>query len=90
MTQSTVTKLLGASIPSDVRVICTTLRDHGFQSWVVGGRVRDCLMLEHSGEELRAPRRLKMIKELGEMVDGDRVSLSRELREPASLALKLH
>lgn len=36
------------------------------------------------------PRRLKMIKELGEMVDGDRVSLSRELREPASLVLKLH
>ncbi len=27
-------------------------------------------------------RRLKMIKELSEMVDGDRVSLSRELREP--------
>ncbi|HEY8940169.1 MAG TPA: hypothetical protein VIM59_08270 [Cellvibrio sp.] len=36
------------------------------------------------------PRRLKMIKELSEMVDGDRVGLSRELREPASAALKLH
>ncbi|PUA29834.1 MAG: hypothetical protein B0W54_04570 [Cellvibrio sp. 79] len=36
------------------------------------------------------PRRLKMIKELSEMVDGDRVSLSRELREPTSAALKLH
>lgn len=36
------------------------------------------------------PRRLKMIKELSEMVDGDRVSLSRELQTPASAALKLH
>lgn len=36
------------------------------------------------------PRRLKMIKELSEMVDGDRVGLSRELREPASTALRLH
>lgn len=30
------------------------------------------------------PRRLKMIKELSEMVDGARVSLSRELCDPAS------
>lgn len=29
------------------------------------------------------PRRLKMIKELGEIVDGGRVSLSKELRDPA-------
>ncbi len=36
------------------------------------------------------PRRLKMIKELSEMVDGDRVSLSRELQSPTSAALKLH
>lgn len=30
------------------------------------------------------PRRLKMIKELSEMVDGDRVGLSRDLREVSS------
>lgn len=30
------------------------------------------------------PRRLKMIKELSEMVDGARTSLSRELRDPAT------
>lgn len=29
------------------------------------------------------PRRIQMIKELSEMVDGDRVGLSRDLREPA-------
>lgn len=29
------------------------------------------------------PRRLQMIKELSEMVDGERVGLSRDLREPA-------
>ena len=32
---------------------------------------------------LQDPRRLKMIKELGEMIDGDRVSLSRNLHEAA-------
>lgn len=32
------------------------------------------------------PRRLKMIKELSEMVDGDRVGLSRDLREVSSAA----
>lgn len=32
------------------------------------------------------PRRLKMIKELSEMVDGDRVGLSRDLREVTSAA----
>lgn len=32
------------------------------------------------------PRRLKMIKELSEMVDGNRVSLSRELGEPKAIA----
>src|SRR5690606_4134095 len=32
------------------------------------------------------PRRLKMIKEISEIVDGDRVSLSQELREPAPRA----
>lgn len=32
------------------------------------------------------PRRLKMIKELSEMVDGSRVNLSRELCDPASSA----
>lgn len=36
------------------------------------------------------PRRLKMIKELSEMVDGDRVGLSRELREPSPTPLRLH
>lgn len=35
------------------------------------------------------PRRMKMIKELSEMVDGGRASLSRELREPAPAALSL-
>lgn len=33
------------------------------------------------------PRRLKMIKELSEMVDGARMSLSRELRDPAAMAM---
>jgi hypothetical protein len=33
------------------------------------------------------PRRLKMIKELSEMVDGSRVSLSRELRDPTTSAV---
>lgn len=33
------------------------------------------------------PRRLKMIKELSEMVDGGRVGLSRDLREPSSVAM---
>ena len=33
------------------------------------------------------PRRLKMIKEISEIVDGDRASLSRELREPGALAI---
>lgn len=32
------------------------------------------------------PRRIKMIKELSEMVDGDRVGLSRDLREVSSAA----
>jgi hypothetical protein len=32
------------------------------------------------------PRRIKMIKELSEMVDGDRVGLSRDLREATSAA----
>lgn len=32
------------------------------------------------------PRRLKMIKELSEMVDGDRVGLSRDLRQVTSVA----
>ena len=36
------------------------------------------------------PRRLKMIKELSEMVEGDRVELSRDLRNPSSPQLKLH
>lgn len=31
------------------------------------------------------PRRLKMIKELSEMIDGDRVGLSRDLREVSSV-----
>ncbi|HTF98758.1 MAG TPA: hypothetical protein VL995_21640 [Cellvibrio sp.] len=35
-------------------------------------------------------RRLKMIKELSEMVDGDRVDLSRDLRNPSPTPLKLH
>jgi hypothetical protein len=30
------------------------------------------------------PRRIQMIKELSEMVDGDRIGLSRNLRESAS------
>lgn len=33
------------------------------------------------------PRRLKMIKELSEMVDGGRVGLSRDLREPSTVAM---
>ncbi|OZY85034.1 hypothetical protein CBP51_17960 [Cellvibrio mixtus] len=33
------------------------------------------------------PRRLKMIKELSEMVDGARVGLSRELRDPTAAAM---
>jgi hypothetical protein len=35
------------------------------------------------------PRRMKMIKELSELVDGGRASLSRELREAAPAALSL-
>ncbi|MEN0037499.1 MAG: hypothetical protein AAGC78_10535 [Cellvibrio sp.] len=35
------------------------------------------------------PRRLKMIKELSEMVDGGRVGLSRDLREPSSAAMSM-
>lgn len=35
------------------------------------------------------PRRLKMIKELSEMVDGGRVGLSRDLREPSSAAMSV-
>lgn len=35
------------------------------------------------------PRRLKMIKELGEMIDGSRVGLSRELRSPVPAATPL-
>lgn len=33
------------------------------------------------------PRRLKLIKELGEIIDGSRPSLSRELKEPRQLSL---
>lgn len=36
------------------------------------------------------PRRLKMIKELAEIVDGERMSLSRELRSPEARGLQLH
>lgn len=36
------------------------------------------------------PRRLKMIKELGEIVDGDRAGLSRELLNAAPSRLQLH
>ncbi len=35
------------------------------------------------------PRRIKMIKELSEMIDGGRVSLSRDLREAGPVALSL-
>lgn len=35
------------------------------------------------------PRRLKMIKELSEMVDGERVGLSRDLREASPAAMSL-
>lgn len=44
------------------------------------------LLLESMHQD---PRRLKMIKELSEMVDGDRVGLSRELRDTAPAQLSI-
>ncbi len=38
------TTLLAQVIPDPVRRICQTLHDAGFEGWVVGGRVRDCIM----------------------------------------------
>jgi tRNA nucleotidyltransferase (CCA-adding enzyme) len=52
MSPSTVSQLLHDAIPADVRGICQTLRDRGFEGWVVGGRVRDCLLADHTQERL--------------------------------------
>ncbi len=38
------TTVLQRAVPDDVRDICRHLRDAGFEGWVVGGRVRDCIM----------------------------------------------
>jgi tRNA nucleotidyltransferase (CCA-adding enzyme) len=38
------TSLLAQVVPTEVREICRTLREAGFEGWVVGGRVRDCIM----------------------------------------------
>lgn len=46
------TRELQAAVPADVRGICETLRDHGYEGWVVGGRVRDCLMAAHASSSL--------------------------------------
>lgn len=42
------TRVLQRVIPRDVRGLCQRLRDAGFEGWVVGGRVRDCIMAEMS------------------------------------------
>jgi tRNA nucleotidyltransferase (CCA-adding enzyme) len=54
MSQALTTTLLQDNIPNDVRLICSTLRDHGFEGWVVGGQVRDCLLAELNGTPLTA------------------------------------
>ncbi len=38
------TTVLQRAVPQDVRNICSRLREHGYEGWVVGGRVRDCIM----------------------------------------------
>lgn len=49
------TKILQSVIPRDVQAICQRLREAGYEGWVVGGRVRDCVMAEmSSGQRLLA------------------------------------
>jgi tRNA nucleotidyltransferase (CCA-adding enzyme) len=47
------TRLLKEAVPNDVLAICRTLRDHGFEGWLVGGRVRDCIQAELAGEQVK-------------------------------------
>jgi tRNA nucleotidyltransferase (CCA-adding enzyme) len=43
------TARLASAVPEDVRTISRTLAEAGFRSWIVGGCVRDELLLELSG-----------------------------------------
>jgi tRNA nucleotidyltransferase (CCA-adding enzyme) len=38
------TAVLQQSVPEDVRAICRRLNEAGYEGWIVGGRVRDCIM----------------------------------------------
>lgn len=42
------TQLLNRLVPDEVRQICVRLKESGFEGWVVGGRVRDCIMASAS------------------------------------------
>src|SRR5688572_19361536 len=44
------TTRLASAVPEDVRAICRTLAEAGQRSWIVGGCVRDELLLELGGE----------------------------------------
>jgi len=44
------TERLNRSIPSEVRELCTRLREGGFRSWIVGGCVRDELLSQLDGK----------------------------------------
>jgi len=44
------TERLNRNIPSEVRELCTRLREGGFRSWIVGGCVRDELLSQLDGK----------------------------------------
>ena len=44
------TQRLKSNIPSEVRELCTRLREGGFRSWIVGGCVRDELLSQQNGK----------------------------------------